>query len=212
MDGNQFLSNQILVLFALCCGELECFCWDQSPHYIYTIYSRVSAHLCVSSHPPFLMILVCACMHYKYKWLIRVCNHPPLFFGPWVSSGHGRLLGRIRYMHSWALCQCVLWAPVQVPLGISIAISIRVGNELGAGNPTGAQRACYVACGIISESVLHHTLHVASASQCLHYKLLDAPLVTHLHASKHLITAAMISMWAPILHLGDPKFCVYIRY
>lgn len=37
----------------------------------------------------------------------------------------------------------------QVPLGLSIAVSIRVGNELGAGNSLGAKRAAHAALGII---------------------------------------------------------------
>ena len=36
----------------------------------------------------------------------------------------------------------------QVPLGIGISVSFRVGNELGAGNPQRAKRAAYVAIGI----------------------------------------------------------------
>ena len=34
---------------------------------------------------------------------------------------------------------------MQVPLGLSIAANIRVGNELGAGNPLRAKRASYAA-------------------------------------------------------------------
>ncbi len=34
---------------------------------------------------------------------------------------------------------------MQVPFGMGIAVNIRVGNELGAGNPLSAKRASYVA-------------------------------------------------------------------
>ena len=43
----------------------------------------------------------------------------------------------------------------QVPLGIGIAVSIRVGNELGAGNPKAAKRASYVALGMACEITLN---------------------------------------------------------
>ena len=36
----------------------------------------------------------------------------------------------------------------QIPLGVSIAATIRVGNELGAGRPKTAKRAAYVTVGI----------------------------------------------------------------
>ncbi len=45
-----------------------------------------------------------------------------------------------------------LYPILQVPFGLSIAITIRVGNELGAGNPSAAKRASYTAIIIISES------------------------------------------------------------
>ena len=37
---------------------------------------------------------------------------------------------------------------MQPCLGVGIATSIRVGNELGAGNPVGAKRASYTALSI----------------------------------------------------------------
>ena len=37
----------------------------------------------------------------------------------------------------------------QLPLGLGIAGTIRVGNELGAGNPLRAKRASYTAMGIV---------------------------------------------------------------
>ena len=37
---------------------------------------------------------------------------------------------------------------MQIPLGVSIAATIRVGNELGAGRPQTAKRAAYVTVGI----------------------------------------------------------------
>ena len=36
----------------------------------------------------------------------------------------------------------------QIPLGVSIATTIRVGNELGAGRPRTAKRAAYVSVGV----------------------------------------------------------------
>ncbi len=69
-------------------------CWDrtQQSHTWYIpvmtltstmilYFSRVSAHLCVSAHPPFLMILymVHVYMRYAYKWLVCVSAHPRFF-------------------------------------------------------------------------------------------------------------------------------------
>ena len=42
---------------------------------------------------------------------------------------------------------------LQFPLGMAIAVNIRVGNELGAGNEVAAKRSSYVAVGMQSESV-----------------------------------------------------------
>ena len=49
----------------------------------------------------------------------------------------------------------------QIPLGISIAASVRVGNELGAGNPVGAKRAAYISIGVISQFLvqLHYLVN-----------------------------------------------------
>ena len=38
---------------------------------------------------------------------------------------------------------------MQVPFGLSIAATVRVGNELGAGNPLRAKRAAYTAIGVV---------------------------------------------------------------
>ena len=38
----------------------------------------------------------------------------------------------------------------QVPLGMAQAVSVRVGNELGAGNMTSAKRAAFLAVGLQS--------------------------------------------------------------
>ena len=43
---------------------------------------------------------------------------------------------------------------IQPALGLSIAVSIRVGNELGAGNPLGAKRASYTAVAIVCKLFL----------------------------------------------------------
>lgn len=43
----------------------------------------------------------------------------------------------------------------QIPLGVSIAATIRVGNELGAGRPRTAKRAAYVTVGIGGMYVLY---------------------------------------------------------
>ena len=42
----------------------------------------------------------------------------------------------------------------QLPLGLGIAGTIRVGNELGAGNPLRAKRASYTAIGIVGMIIL----------------------------------------------------------
>ncbi len=67
--------------------------------YLY-VFSRVSAHLRVSAHPPFFddqMFHVY--MRYTYKWLVCVSAHLR-FFGQLISSAHGRLLERIRYVRT----------------------------------------------------------------------------------------------------------------
>ena len=51
-------------------------------------------------------------------------------------------------MSVWNIIHVCLFEYVtflQPPIGFSIATSIRVGNELGAGNPNGAKKASYLA-------------------------------------------------------------------
>ncbi len=57
-----------------------------------TVFSRVSAHLRVSAHPRFLMILwsVCICT------MASPYTRPPRFLAV-NSSAHGRLIGKLRY-------------------------------------------------------------------------------------------------------------------
>ena len=47
----------------------------------------------------------------------------------------------------------------QVPLGIATAVSVRVGNELGAGQPLRAKRSAYVSiamtCELMKSSMFH---------------------------------------------------------
>ncbi len=46
---------------------------------IITVFSRVSAHLRVSAHPPFFDDpMVCVHMRYTYEWLLRINAHPVL--------------------------------------------------------------------------------------------------------------------------------------
>lgn len=42
---------------------------------------------------------------------------------------------------------------VQVPLGIATAASVRVGNELGAGQPLRAKKAAYVSVALGGENI-----------------------------------------------------------
>ncbi len=51
------------------------------------LFSRISAHLRVSAHPPFLMIL-----WFTYVYMACLCKRPPPFFGPSIASAHGHLL------------------------------------------------------------------------------------------------------------------------
>ncbi len=44
------------------------------------------------------------------------------------------------------MCICV-----QIPLSMATALTVRVGNELGSGNPRSAKRASYIGCGIHCE-------------------------------------------------------------
>lgn len=38
---------------------------------------------------------------------------------------------------------------------MSTAVSVRVGNELGAGNPKGAKRAAFVSCGVSCKQLIY---------------------------------------------------------
>ena len=56
---------------------------------------------------------------------------------------------KLRYV---CVCVCVVtyhfcWV-AQIAFGISTAATVRVGNELGAGNPLRAKRAAYVSIAI----------------------------------------------------------------
>ena len=42
---------------------------------------------------------------------------------------------------------------LQIPMGIGISVTIRVGKELGAGNPRGAKRASFIAVAIARKDV-----------------------------------------------------------
>ena len=41
---------------------------------------------------------------------------------------------------------------LQLPVGLSISVTIRVGNELGAGQPQRAKRAAYVGVALAGET------------------------------------------------------------
>lgn len=58
-----------------------------------------------------------------------------------------------------------------------MATSIRVGNELGAGNPTSAKRASYIAIGIICESFVKYYINNFDMYGCNGYELIDAVCV-----------------------------------
>ena len=45
----------------------------------------------------------------------------------------------------------------QIPLGISIAAGVRIGNELGAGNPLKAKRSSYIAMAVVCKSHGHQS-------------------------------------------------------
>lgn len=62
-------------------------------------------------------------------------------------------------MHAFFLLQMFVWKELnaldfilQVPFGLSIAVNIRVGQELGAGNPKAAQHVYRVAISTICKS------------------------------------------------------------
>ncbi len=62
-----------------------------------TVDSRVSTHLCVSTHAPFRWYYGLR-VYMLYVQIASPCKRPSPFFGSWISSTHGRLLGRILYM------------------------------------------------------------------------------------------------------------------
>ena len=47
----------------------------------------------------------------------------------------------------------IFFLVLQIPLGIGISVTIRVGKELGAGNPRGAKRASFTAVAIARKDV-----------------------------------------------------------
>ncbi len=71
----------------------------------------------------------------------------------------------------------------QICAGMSVAINVRVGNELGAGNPLSAKRASYVAIIMQSEFPLankvphYHDYH----SYCRHWCRCDGLCSKKLH-------------------------------
>ena len=54
----------------------------------------------------------------------------------------------------WLLCT-ITDIVFQPPIGFSIATSIRVGNELGAGNPNAAKKASYLAVVCVCKYALN---------------------------------------------------------
>jgi len=42
---------------------------------------------------------------------------------------------------------------LQIPLGLSVAVGVRVGNFLGAGNPKAVKKTIKVALGLIGKRV-----------------------------------------------------------
>ncbi len=79
-----------------------------------TVLSRVSAHLRVSTHPSFLMILwftYYVYMRYTYKWLVCVSAHPnfwPINFKrPWVLTRENTVCSRVfvLWFRGWFMLQ-----------------------------------------------------------------------------------------------------------
>ena len=60
-----------------------------------------------------------------------------------MRTAHNRVCSSSTLM---IICNIIL--PLQVPIGISIATSIRVGNALGGGDPAAAKRTSFVAMGM----------------------------------------------------------------
>ena len=52
---------------------------------------------------------------------------------------------------------------MQPNIGLSLAVSIRVGNELGAGNPHGAKKASFVAIGCTRKYNSNITVYLFTA-------------------------------------------------
>ncbi len=63
--------------------------------YIYTVFSRVSAHLRVNAHPPFLVILwfmyTYVCVIHTHVHMACLCKHPPPFCGHQFQAPMGRI-------------------------------------------------------------------------------------------------------------------------
>ncbi len=66
--------------------------------HIYRILLSKRPSPCKRPRPLFDDPMVHVYMRYTYQWLVCISAHPR-FFGPSISSAHGRLLERIRYMH-----------------------------------------------------------------------------------------------------------------
>ncbi len=58
-----------------------------------TVFSRVSAHLRVSAHPLFLMILPMVCVYIVYVQMASPCKRPPPFFGRKFQTPMGAYSG-----------------------------------------------------------------------------------------------------------------------
>ena len=60
---------------------------------------------------------------------------------------------------------------LQLPVGLSISVTIRVGNELGAGQPQRAKRAAYVGVALAGETtadmiLIVYTILYSCSLQC----------------------------------------------
>lgn len=60
--------------------------------------------------------------------------------------------------------QCVF---IQLPYSVAVAVNIRVGNELGAGNIISAKRASYIGFGVQSKQFQRALILVKTSWDCL---------------------------------------------
>ena len=80
------------------------------------------------------------------------------------------------------IAQIVVHALVQIPMGVSVAASVRVGNALGAGNTEQAimSSKLYVIVGGMCETQLYincSLIYVSFSSWCLIFAILYCPLL-----------------------------------